>query len=85
MASSYFDEHDVSSGETPDQMVLMARLLIDTGMWNQVHNLCGFRWFWMTLHPFTTASLGENVQYDLWKICGRFRITSTRSFRLLFY
>ena len=41
--ASYFDEHDcqpLASGQTPDHMMHMARLLVDTGHWNDVsHNL----------------------------------------------
>ena len=40
--ASYFDEHDcrpLGEGEQPDHMMHMARLLIDTGYWNQVIDL----------------------------------------------
>ena len=37
MASSYFDEHDcepLAAGQTPDFLAQMARLLVDTGAWD---------------------------------------------------
>ncbi len=37
--ASYFDEHDcepLAAGQQPDHFMHMARLLIDTGYWNQV-------------------------------------------------
>ena len=38
MASSYFDEHNcqpLSAGQSPDHLMHMARLLVDTGAWNE--------------------------------------------------
>jgi hypothetical protein len=38
--ASYFDEHDcqpLGQGEAPDHLMHFARLLIDTGAWNQVN------------------------------------------------
>ncbi len=40
--ASYFDEHDclpLGQGEIPDHILHFARLLIDTGAWNQVNNV----------------------------------------------
>ena len=39
--ASYFDEHNcqpLATGETPDHMMHIARLLVDTGHWNDVRN-----------------------------------------------
>lgn len=36
--ASYFDEHDcqpLASGQSPDHLMHMARLLVDTGAWNE--------------------------------------------------
>ena len=37
--TSYFDEHnceELGPGQTPDHLMHFARLLIDTGAWNEV-------------------------------------------------
>jgi hypothetical protein len=37
--ATYFDEHNcapLANGQTPDHMVHLARLLIDTGVWREV-------------------------------------------------
>jgi hypothetical protein len=39
--ASYFDEHDcqpLAAGQSPDHVMHMARLLVDTGYWNQVRD-----------------------------------------------
>ena len=38
--ATYFDEHDcqeLREGETPDHLMHFARLLMDSGVWDQVH------------------------------------------------
>ena len=40
--ASYFDEHncqELADGKAPDHLMHFARLLIDTGMWNQVETV----------------------------------------------
>ena len=40
--ASYFDEHNcqpLAEGQTPDHMMHIARLLVDTGHWDDVRNL----------------------------------------------
>ena len=43
--ASYFDEHNceaLAAGQTPDHMMHIARLLVDTGHWDSVRNQLGF-------------------------------------------
>ena len=43
--ASYFDEHNcepLAAGQTPDHMMHIARLLVDTGHWDSVRNHLGF-------------------------------------------
>jgi len=43
--ASYFDEHNcepLASGQGPNHMMHIARLLIDTGAWNQVRLFSSF-------------------------------------------
>ena len=40
--TSYFDEHnceELGPGQTPDHLMHFARLLIDTGAWNEVGSI----------------------------------------------
>ena len=46
--SNYFEEHDcrpLGQGEQPDHLMHIARLLIDTGMYDEVKRLSTYRYF----------------------------------------
>ena len=74
--ASYYDEHNcepLAPGQAPDHLMHIARLLIDTGAWNQVSIVFPVK-DWMFLS--VPEQFNESLELPLW--CG-FEVTSVSS------